>query len=341
MSIKIPHISIEITPQCNLNCKYCYNHWKAENTSEPFNSYKKTIKTLKRIYKQADVDSIAFTGGEPFLSERFEEVVLFTRMKNKKVSIISNGNACDNDQLLRLIKMGVQLFELPMHSKRPEVHDAMTTVNGSWQKSYNSIRTLIKNKGYVVPVIVVTKLNHAYIEETIEFLAGMGLKRLMINRFNIGGNGIKALEEINLPVDQLRDTFKKVNVLSKKYNLTTSSNVCTPFCVLDPDDYPNVLFGACPPNVLYKPLTINIDGDLRLCNHSPVVAGNIFKQDIADILTSDYVKSWNDIKPDFCLECTKYNSCRGGCRAASEQMNLGLSEVDPMCNYPGVEVFRN
>ena len=89
MKLYLPHISLEITSECNLNCKYCYNIWKVDNKNfEHLNSYKKAVKVLKRIFKIAEVDNVTFTGGEPFLSERFLEIVLFTRMKGKNVTAI-------------------------------------------------------------------------------------------------------------------------------------------------------------------------------------------------------------------------------------------------------------
>jgi len=324
------NINIEITSDCSLNCKYCYNHWKVANKGYYSNSYKRAYRLLKHLFKSSDVDTITFTGGEPFLSERFEEIVLYTRLKNKKVNIITNGNSSTDKQLERLIKMGVQLFELPFHSKRPDVHDSMTSVKGSWQKSLDSIVSIMQNKGYVVPVIVITKLNFLYIEETIEFLHDLGLRRIMVNRFNIGGNGIKAKNELLITTKDLRETFTKINLLALKFELIVSSNVCTPFCLLNPKDYPNIEFGSCPSNVFYRPLTIDIEGNLRLCNHSPVIAGNIFKEDMNDILNSEYVAKWTDLKPSYCAECDKFEVCLGGCRAASEQMNQTLSDVDPI-----------
>ena len=50
----------------------------------------------------ADVEQVTFTGGEPFLAERFSELVLYTRMKRKQVAIITNGNK----HPLTIIKQG-------------------------------------------------------------------------------------------------------------------------------------------------------------------------------------------------------------------------------------------
>lgn len=84
------------------------------------------------------------------------------------------------------------------------------------------------------------------------------------------------------------------------------------------------------PKTYYKPITMDINGNVRLCNHSPVVAGNIFEQPIKDILYSPYAHSWNEIIPEYCIACHKWKKCCGGCHAASEQCGLGLGHVDPI-----------
>ena len=50
MKIKLPNISFEVSHECNLNCLYCYNHWKYDNNKLSIpNSYKQAKKTLKKI----------------------------------------------------------------------------------------------------------------------------------------------------------------------------------------------------------------------------------------------------------------------------------------------------
>jgi radical SAM protein with 4Fe4S-binding SPASM domain len=76
------------------------------------------------------------------------------------------------------------------------------------------------------------------------------------------------------------------------------------------------------------PLTLSVDGDLRLCNHSPIVAGNIHRDPLSTILASPYLAAWRR-PPALCASCARWTSCRGGCRAASEQSGLGLEYADP------------
>jgi radical SAM protein with 4Fe4S-binding SPASM domain len=294
------------------------------------NTYKQSLKTLKKLFKNAEVNHVTFTGGEPMMSERFAELVLYARMKKKEVTIITNGNYASKKDYKQLMDLGVALFEIPIHSPTAEAHDYMTAVNGSWLKAVQSAKDILEMGAYVVPVIVVTKANYLLMNETLKFISDMGMKQIMINRFNIGGKGITETQNLMVPKDELQKAYKIANEASDKYGLSLTSNVCSPFCLLNPKDYPNIGFGSCSINALNLPVTLDIKGNIRLCNHSPVVAGNIYEKKLEDIFNSHYVKNWIHEKPDFCINCEIYNECLGGCRAASEQLFKTNSIVDPV-----------
>ncbi|MFZ4401042.1 MAG: radical SAM/SPASM domain-containing protein [Bacteroidales bacterium] len=331
MKLSLNHIAFEITSNCNLNCKYCYNIWKMPDSKLlQYNSYKQSLKTLRKLFKIAAIQNIAFTGGEPLMAERFLEVALYCKMKGKNITIISNGTYGKLEDYQHLINMGVDLFEIPIHSSTEYIHDEMTQLSGSWKKSQETIRYIVENGGYVVPVIVLTKFNAAVLEETLTFIASLGLQRIMLNRYNIGGYALKYPIAISLSPNEMKSAYDVANVLSSKLNLVISSNVCTPRCVLNPSDYPAITFGNCSANVLNRPLTLDIEGNMRLCNHSPVVAGNIYKQELSEILFSDYTEKWETDIPEYCSNCDLWKQCLGGCRAASEQMFNTLQKEDPI-----------
>lgn len=329
--LQLYNVAFELTDKCNLACRYCYNVWKIPGAEhQPFDSYDKAIKALKQLFLQADVRNVTLTGGEPFVAQRIKEIALFCRMEGKTVTVISNGFKGTADDYSSMIAMGVTLFEFPIHSADEAIHDHITQVRGSWKKSINSIRAVQSMKGYPVPVIVLTKYNVEVLNETLDFIADLGLRRIMMNRYNIGGCGTADPASVSATHDQLKTAFAVANTKAKELGLVISSNVCSPDCLIDPSDYPLIMFGHCSEDVLRKPITMDINGNIRLCNHSPVVAGNIYKEDLTTILYSSYANSWNEIVPDFCSECEKWATCRGGCRAASEQCGLGLAHVDPI-----------
>lgn len=329
--LQLPHIAFELTDKCNLSCRYCYNIWKIPGAErKAFNSYSKAIKALKQLFAQANIKNVALTAGETFMAERLMEIALFCRMEGKSVTVISNGFLGKPSEYKSMIDMGITLFEMPIHSADEDVHDYITQVKGSWERSVNSLTTIRDMGGYPVPVIVLTKYNAEVIGDTLDYINELGMKRIMLNRYNIGGCGTAAPASVSATQAQLNKAFAVAEAKSIELGLTISSNVCSPDCLLNPADYPHIMFGHCSSDVLRKPITLDINGNIRLCNHSPVVAGNIFEKGIRDILYSPYAESWNEIVPDYCASCKSWKSCRGGCRAASEQCGLGLGHVDPV-----------
>jgi radical SAM protein with 4Fe4S-binding SPASM domain len=329
--LNLHHIAFEITDRCNLDCVYCYNIWKMPAGQRvPFNSYRKAIVTLDKIFSVADIRSVAFTGGEPFLSERFAEVVLHCRMAGKSVTLITNGTQGSEKEYKQLIKLGVGLFELPVHAAHSEIHDTMAKVSGSWTKSTNAIRTIQDMGGSVVAVVVITRHNVRQLGETLDFIASLGCRRVMLNRYNIGGKGCANPMEVSATAEELRSAFTVANEKAAAPDMYLTANVCSPVCLLNPADYSNIGFGHCSANVLNRPITLDINGNIRLCNHSPVVAGNIYNQPLEEILYSEYADSWQTAIPEFCKKCTHWNICMGGCRAASEQVYGQLNKEDPI-----------
>lgn len=342
MKIKLPNISFEVSHECNLNCLYCYNHWKYDNNKLLIpNSYKQAKKTLKKILQITDVEHITFTGGEPLQAERFLELVLYIRLKGITVTIISNGTQSE-DTYKHLVDLKVNLFELPLHSAYSKNHDFLTQHSGSWEKSVRTIKQLIKSKAEVIAVIVLTKQNCSEVSETLKYISDLGVPRVMINRINLGGQGINSIKELLMSRDELTTVYREISDKARELKLSVSSNVGTPICVLNPKDYRGIRFTFCSFEISKRPITLDYTGNLRFCNHSPKVIGNIFKDDLGLILNSDYVKQWKKTTPEFCKNCQAYDKCKGGCRAASEQMGLTLNSADPIINFiaPDSELLK-
>jgi radical SAM protein with 4Fe4S-binding SPASM domain len=328
---ELPYIVFEATSDCNLDCRFCYNVWKRPGERcLSRGSYRQAIRALKRLFAVAEVRHVTMSGGEPFLCERFAEIVLFCRMKHKAVTVVSNGNAAIRADYEELLSLGVELFEFPLHSHDARTHDLLTGVEGSWRKALRSIADVRSLGGEVVVVCVITKHNVAEIGDTLRLLHSLGIRRIMLNRYNIGGAGIRDGAGLIVGRKALREAFREADELAGSLGLDVTSNVCTPFCILNPERYPNIRMSACSPHSMVRPLTLDTAGNVRFCNHSPVIMGNIFAQPLESILTSEYLEQWRNLVPDHCIDCDLYRRCYGGCRAAAEQVGLSLRHADPV-----------
>nr|WP_129733496.1 radical SAM protein [Parabacteroides goldsteinii] len=329
---------IELTQVCNLRCLHCYNHWKSGKSTAKVSahSYRKTFNLLDYLLQHTNVKNIVFTGGEPTLADRFSELVLHAKLNDRKVTLITNGNGPEKIYN-QLVSLHIDQCEISIHASNSTIHDRITGISGSWDNAIATLRLMLANKIAVTLIIVVTSINWAYVAKTIRFFYEMGIRHMMVNRYNVGGEGLKHIH-LSTTKDELQQVFSEIDQLAEKHSIRIVSGVCTPHCLLNPEDYPHIGFGSCSGNVYQRPLTFDPDGNLRMCNHSPVIAGNIYQQSFEEIFSSDYVNEWDCLDEiDHCSKCPLLSACKGGCRAASEQMGSTLKNADPIIEALGLK----
>ncbi len=286
-------------------------------------------RTIHQLLKIIDFDHITFTGGEPFCADGLSELILDCRLKGKSVNVISNGTKGSVEEYATLKKLGVGLLEFPLHSEHASLHETMTAVPGSFEKVVESIRYCIRSGIEVCTVVVLTKVNIDHLEATLAFAQSLGVKHMMLARFNVGGRGIANVNHLMPSKEQLKSAFTVAHEYLKKSSLHISANVCLPECIIRPEDYPAMYISRCSSDVNRRPITVNSFGDIRMCNHSPVTVGSIWDSSIDSIINSKYIEQWHQ-RPDHCSNCVRWDTCGGGCRAASEQLGYSLWQVDPI-----------
>jgi radical SAM protein with 4Fe4S-binding SPASM domain len=330
------NLVLELTTRCNQDCRYCYNIWKCPHASTPRldyvrpRDYRQTKRTLRRLFRQALIGRVTLSGGEPLLADRFPELVLFIRLHHASVTVISNGSVAPVREYQTLTDLGVDLFEFTVNSDLEKEHDYLTRTPGSWKRTTRLIAELAGGKTEVVCVVVLTRVNVGRIASTLRFIHGLGISRVMLNRYNLGGAGIANPGKLQVSANELHETLAVAEGLSVDLGLRLSANVCTPWCVVNPKDYPIIAMGSCGSSADGMPVTVSASGDVRLCNHSPVVIGNVHATTLNKILSGPTAGHFFGSVPNYCAECALYDSCRGGCRAVSEQLRISLTAHDPV-----------
>ena len=326
-------VVFELTDACNQACKFCYNHFKGASgycTPEP-PDFRVAERTLKRLLNEASIASLSLSGGEPMLMPRIHDLVLKARFAGANVNVLTNGTLLKDDDIAIFNDLGVAMIQIPILSTDAATHDALTSLSGSWERATTAVRKVAaKRAGWLAPVLILTRQNLATIEPTLELYAELGATNILVNRFNIGGLGIGNARELVMSHAELREAFACANAKLQQLNLRAHSGVCTPMCVLNPKDYPNITFTHCTTDLRSRPLTVNYRGDVRFCNHSPRVLGNIHDESLDAILERSQSDGYFASRPAECAECTLWERCRGGCRAASEQLYGTFNRVDPV-----------
>jgi radical SAM protein with 4Fe4S-binding SPASM domain len=331
--VDIGIIIFELTDACNQSCRFCYNHFKGCNSEYKVEApnFRMARRTLRRLLSEARVGQISLTGGEPTLLPRIHDIVLLARAKGANVALLTNGTLLTEDDIAIYKDLGLAAIQIPILSHRSERHDHITMLEGSWERAMRSAKSIVtQNPKWLTPVFILSRLNIDDIEPTLDLYASLGVKQIMLNRFNIGGLGRKYAEELNLSHEELRDAFSRANRKLVELGMYAHNGVCTPMCLLNPKEYSNISFSYCTTDLAMRPLTINYRGDVRFCNHSPRVMGNIHQEPLTTILQREAENKYFDTIPTPCDKCELWERCRGGCRAASEQLYGTFDRVDPI-----------
>jgi radical SAM protein with 4Fe4S-binding SPASM domain len=290
-------------------------------------------KTLKKLLSQASVRYLSFSGGEPLLLPNVHDLVLLARFKGCKVNILTNGTLLTAETLDNFLSLGVSVIQIPLLSPDASVHDSLTGLPGSWEKATDALQRT-GHAGIGAAVLVITKVNAPVVAETLGLIRDYGIKTVMVNRFNIGGNGIRNVRELVPDRKTLQEAFAATDAFAAANpDMYFVSGVCTPLCYLDPAPYSHIRFTKCNTNLTGRPVTVNYNGDVRFCNHSPRVLGNLHSRPIGDILTDPEINAWYAGAPMECEKCALIQRCGGGCRAAAEQVHGSFSALDPILVY--------
>jgi radical SAM protein with 4Fe4S-binding SPASM domain len=102
------------------------------------------------------------------------------------------------------------------------------------------------------------------------------------------------------------------------------------------EDKSNGRVPSCSPRIEDRPVTLDAVGNIRLCNHSPTVLGNIHDTSLEQICHSSHLTRFAETVPRMCAGCSRFDECHGGCRAAGEQLWGSLAEGDPLLHFDGV-----
>ena len=279
---------------------------------------------------EAPVENLALSGGEPLLRDDLPEIVAHLRQRGIAPVIITNGallNAAKVDSLRDAVN-----FEITLFSYRPAVHDELAGRRGAWNDAIGAMANLRSAGRDFVAVFVATRVNYMDLEKTAELAIAAGAYGLMYNRVNLSAHNIRHVSRLLPRPRMIRENLDTLEAIGAKYGLAIAVTVVVEPCVVDVRGYRHIHFGWCPLAGENAYFTIDPAGNVRICNHSPVVLGNIRRGGFAAIYGKHpYVRRFRDTWPAECAACEPElkEMCRGGCKAASEQCYGTLARIDP------------
>jgi len=155
----VPHSAmVELTWRCNLNCAHCYLP-EGQRRKSAREADELSTDELRRVFDEmADLGVLYLTlsGGEVFMRRDFLPLVAHARKKSFDVRIFMTGTLFREEAAHTLVDLAVGKVEISVYG-RPETHDKLVGIPGSFERSLAAARRL--KRGGVIVVIKCPLMN--------------------------------------------------------------------------------------------------------------------------------------------------------------------------------------
>ena len=319
---KAPYrVDLALTYRCNNMCIHCYSSSPREKPELTTEEWRRVLEKLADL----EVPQLVFTGGEPTLREDLVELVEYAQGLGFVTGLITNGRLLSK-LAEPLAKAGLDFTQVTVESHRPEVHDSITRVEGSWSETIAGVKASLEAGIYTTTNTTLMKLNHLEVEELVEFLTGLGVKAIGFNSIIHAGRG--ALAPVALSISEVGEALDKAKHKAHELGVPVVWYKPTRYCDLNPVEM-GLGVRAC--SAARITLCIEPDGTAIPCQSWFKPLGNILEDSWESIWDSEEAKwirraGW---LPEECKGCEWAKVCRGGCPLDPLEKKPGCGECYP------------
>jgi radical SAM protein with 4Fe4S-binding SPASM domain len=312
-------LEFELTEQCNLSCRFCYNSQCSVVSS-------KAYEILKKLYDE-NVLEIVLTGGEPMGHPDFKNIFVRCSGLFSKVLIQTNGTYITPEIAELFRTNNVYGVNISLHGNKI-VHEKLTGVADSYDCAVAGMKRLLERDIRLASNFVLTSENVLFLSETIDMLYSIGVKEVTLTRFTPTGSGAKNAYLMITLAQLLAALYMAQEKMNEYSDLKIILANSVPYCALPPD----LSFFCSYCHFGSSRFYIDINGNVLLCGMLRIVIGNILIDSFRSIKSrsKEYQSHiCGEDVPLKCGNCIDFDICRGGCRAAAYACKKDLSDPDP------------
>ncbi len=164
-----------ITDVCNFKCPYCRGVREEARETMSFVD----IWSILALWANDGLKNVRFSGGEPTTHpDLIASVEMARHFGIERIALSTNGSA-SREMYERLIEAGVNDFSISLDSCCASGVDAMSGVEGKFERVISNIE-YCASKTYVTVGIVVTEDNVGELNDVVEFAHSLGVADIRI-----------------------------------------------------------------------------------------------------------------------------------------------------------------
>lgn len=260
-------VHFDLTYRCNERCVHCYlDHEDYGEMS--------TAEVTRVLGELAGAGTLFLTlsGGEIFLRQDLFAILETARRLHFDLNLKSNGLLITRERAARLKALGVAKVQVSIYSAQAAVHDAITKVPGSLQRSLAAVR-LLQREGLGVKIACpLMAQNIAGYSDVLRLAEELGVPCVMDLTISPRMDGQQNLLALRTSSRQLLPVLqdRKLNPLPP-----ADASCATPDGA---DAYDNI-----PCSAGHNSCYISPYGDVYPCVQMPLPSGNVRQQAFAEI----------------------------------------------------------
>jgi radical SAM protein with 4Fe4S-binding SPASM domain len=317
--IELPVLAeIALTYGCQARCVFCYASSPQRGDSRPPMTTDQVKLVMDRIFREAHVPSLSFTGGEATLRKDLPELIRYGRELGFRVNLITNGiRAGDAGYARDLVEAGLASAQVSLEAATAELHDAIVGKAGAFDRTVAGVRNF-KRLGIHVhtnTTLCAANLDHA--EDLVRFLAReLGNRTFSMNMVIRTGQALaprgSALSGIGVSYTQVAARLPAIIETARREDIRFVWYSPIPYCIFNP-----VLHGlgakscACVDGIL----SVDPTGDVLPCSSFESGIGSLLEQPFDRLFRGRAARYWRDkaFVPPVCADCPDVDVCAGAC----------------------------
>jgi radical SAM protein with 4Fe4S-binding SPASM domain len=260
-------VHLDVTWRCNERCVHCYlDH---DDLGEM--SYDE-IENLMTQMAEAGVFFLTISGGEPLLRKDLWAIIRRARELTFNVKLKTNAILIREKEAALIRELGVETVQVSIYSHRPEVHDAITKVKGSLERSLDAIRFMVSRGLKVTMANVVMKQTRWDYPGVQKLAAEIGAMFTIDPTITPHINGDRSLLRLNIDRNALREIMNDKTIAGEEDQ----------FIAVAPGADEDVMDNI-PCSAAHSACYVSPYGDVYPCVQFPLPSGNVRQQKFIDI----------------------------------------------------------
>lgn len=304
---------IALTYACQNRCAFCYAASPQRARRGKLMTTAEVVTVMERIFHEAHVPSLSFTGGEATLREDLPELVRRGEEIGFRVNLITNGLRAGEAAYARtLVEAGLASAQVSLEAPSAAVHDDIVGRPGAFALTTAAVGNLASLGIHVHTNTTLCRANLHLAEDVVRFVSrDLGRRTLSMNMLIRTGRALgPEVEPVRYA--EIAGRLPAILEAARQEGVRLVWYSPLPYCLANP-----VLLGqgakacACVDGIL----SVDPSGQVLPCSSFDRGLGSLLEQSYETIRGGPKARYWRERQylPPACRGCPDADVCGGAC----------------------------